>query len=161
MGAPEGSEGRKGTQGAATPVARRGRRCMEADPGATAGDLDASAQAAPLTSLHVQGTRLPEGPWRADTPLSGPAPPIAADRVAAVERVMLGSHQGQHQALLRLGGRLGGVELSLVWEGGAVRAAVLTAPVHSRQTLGVILGEVRRRLADKGIVLAAPRQGRR
>jgi len=91
-------------------------------------------------------------------------PPVAAaSGVRAVERVLVGSGPDGAQARIHIGvGALAGTEIQLT--AGAIAHAVevrlLTHAASSRQTLSVVMDEIRSRLHNKGIALttkAAPR----
>jgi hypothetical protein len=80
---------------------------------------------------------------------------VAAPR--AVDRVLIGSGPGGAQARIRIGaGTLAGTEiqLSAAASGHAVEARLLTHGASSRQTLSVVMDEIRSRLRDRGIVLS-------
>ena len=73
-----------------------------------------------------------------------------------VERVLIGSGPDGAEARIRLGaGALAGTELQLSSASGrAVEAQLLTHAASSRQTLSVVMDEIRLRLRDRGIVLS-------
>jgi len=91
------------------------------------------------------------------------ASPNAAAKIAgvagarAVDRILIGSGPEGAQARIRIGaGALAGTEIQLSTSaaGRAVEAQLLTHAASSRQTLAVVLDEIRSRLRDKGIVLS-------
>jgi hypothetical protein len=76
----------------------------------------------------------------------------------AVDRVLIGSGPDGAEARIRIGaGALAGTEIQLSTSavGRAVEAQLLTHAASSRQTLAVVLDEIRSRLRDRGIVLSA------
>jgi len=79
---------------------------------------------------------------------------VAASR--AVDRVLIGSGPDGAQARIRIGaGALAGTEIQLSSASGhAVEARLLTHAASSRQTLSVVMDEIRSRLRDRGIVLS-------
>jgi hypothetical protein len=83
-----------------------------------------------------------------------------------VDRVLIGSGPDGAQARIRIGaGALAGTEIHLTSAaaGRAIEARLLTHTSSSRQTLSVVMDEIRSRLRDRGIVLstasAAARRG--
>jgi hypothetical protein len=78
---------------------------------------------------------------------------VAASR--AVDRVLIGSGPDGAQARIRIGaGALAGIEIHLSSAAGqTVEAQLLTHAASSRQTLSVVMDEIRSRLRDRGIVL--------
>jgi hypothetical protein len=77
---------------------------------------------------------------------------------ARVDRVLVGTVGGDAEARIRIGsGVLAGAEIRLTAAAGAaaVTAQLLTPGAGSRQTLSVAMEEIRLRLRDKGIALAA------
>jgi hypothetical protein len=90
------------------------------------------------------------------SPTGAPArtPNVAAAR--AVDRILVGSGPEGAQARIRIGaGALAGTEIQLSSSGArrAVEAQLLTHAASSRQTLSVVMDEIRSRLRDRGIVL--------
>ena len=81
----------------------------------------------------------------------------------AVDRVLIGSGPDGAQARIRIGsGVLAGTEIHLSSASGqTVEARLLTHAASSRQTLSVVMDEIRSRLRDKGIVLATRAAGAR
>jgi hypothetical protein len=79
---------------------------------------------------------------------------VAASR--AVDRVLIGSGPEGAQARIRIGaGTLAGTEIHLSSASGqTVEARLLTHTASSRQTLSVVMDEIRSRLRDRGILLA-------
>jgi len=92
------------------------------------------------------------------------APPTAsAGRASGVagprsgDRVLIGSGPDGAQARIRIGaGALAGTEIQLTGAAGgrAVEARLLTHAACSRQTLSVVMDEIRARLRDRGIALS-------
>jgi hypothetical protein len=96
-------------------------------------------------------------------PESGGAAPPRATGVAAasaprpVDRILVGAGPDGAQARIRIGaGALAGTEIQLSTgaAGHAVEAQLLTHAASSRQTLSLVMDEIRLRLRDRGIVLA-------
>jgi hypothetical protein len=78
----------------------------------------------------------------------------------SVDRVLIGSGPDGPQARIRIGtGALAGTEIQLSGgaHGHAVEARLLTHAATSRQTLSVVMDEIRLRLMDRGIVLSLGR----
>jgi hypothetical protein len=102
-------------------------------------------------------------------PESGAAPAARSQAVAAssgvraVERVLIGSGPEGAQARIHIGaGALAGTEIQLTTGAAAhaVEVRLLTHAASSRQTLSVVMDEIRARLQNKGIALTtrqAPR----
>jgi len=86
---------------------------------------------------------------------------VAASR--PVDRVLIGSGPDGAQARIRIGaGALAGTEIHLSSASGqTVEARLLTHAASSRQTLSVVMDEIRSRLRDRGIVLATRPAGAR
>lgn len=86
---------------------------------------------------------------------------VAASR--AVDRVLIGSGPDGAEARIRIGaGALAGTEIYLSSASGqTVEARLLTHAASSRQTLSVVMDEIRSRLRDRGIVLATRAVGAR
>jgi hypothetical protein len=101
--------------------------------------------------------------WFRPEARSGPTPTAAPSRAAgvagvAVDRILIGSGPDGSEARIRIGaGALAGTEIQLcsVAAGRTVEAQLLTHAASSRQTLSVVLDEIRSRLRDRGIVLSA------
>jgi len=92
-------------------------------------------------------------------PLAPAAPPAPPPRV---DRILVGDFGGDVEARIRIGsGVLAGAEIRLSSAPGsrAVAAELLTRTDGSRQTLSVVMDELRLRLRGKGIVLAARASG--
>ena len=81
----------------------------------------------------------------------------------AVDRVLVGSGPDGAQARIRIGaGALAGTEIHLSSASGqTVEARLLTHAASSRQTLSVVMDEIRSRLRDRGIVLTTRAVGTR
>ena len=100
-------------------------------------------------------------------------PPVGTGRTAAatavgppraVDRVLVGAGPDGAQARIRIGaGALAGTEIQLSSAacGRAVEARLLTHTASSRQTLSVVMDEIRSRLRDRGIVLSTTGAGAR
>jgi hypothetical protein len=81
---------------------------------------------------------------------------------AAVDRVLIGSGPDGAQARIRIGaGALAGTEIHLSGGAGgrAVEARLLTHEAASRQTLSVVMDEIRSRLRGRGIALSIKAPG--
>jgi hypothetical protein len=105
--------------------------------------------------------------WFRSEPPAGTVRTVAATAVApprAVDRVLVGAGPEGAQARIRIGaGALAGTEiqLSTADSGRAVEARLLTHTASSRQTLSVVMDEIRSRLRDRGIVLSTTGVGTR
>jgi len=96
---------------------------------------------------------------------SGPAAPqqrpggvAAASGARPVDRVLVGAGPDGAEARIRIGaGALAGTEIQLSTGGvgHAIEARLLTHAASSRQTLSMVMDEIRLRLRDRGIVLSA------
>ena len=128
----------------------RGRR----DP--AAGGMNDGASAAALAGWF----RSESGAAPAVAKAAGVAG-VAASR--AVDRVLIGSGPDGAEARIRIGaGALAGTEIHLSSAAGqTVEARLLTHAASSRQTLSVVMDEIRSRLRDRGIVLAMRAVGAR
>jgi hypothetical protein len=76
----------------------------------------------------------------------------------AVDRILIGAGPAGAEARIRIGaGALAGAEIQLcsIAAGRIVEAQLLTHAASSRQTLAVVLDEIRSRLRERGIVLSA------
>ena len=143
---------------AARPRAGRGfRNALEPrrrDP--AAGDTDDGASAAAMAGwFRSESAAVPAAAKAVG--LAGVAAPRAADRV------LIGSGPDGAQARIRIGaGALAGTEIHLFSASGqTVEARLLTHAASSRQTLSVVMDEIRSRLRDRGIVLATRAVGAR
>ena len=130
---------------ARTQAERRGRRRWDSD-GASAAAMAGWFRAEPMAATRGA---------------SAPARTAAVAAARAVDRVLIGAGPDGAQARIRIGtGALGGTEIQLssTASGHTVEARLLTHAASSRQTLSVVMDEIRSRLRDKGIVLstAAP-----
>jgi hypothetical protein len=95
---------------------------------------------------------------------SRPAAIAPVNGPGTVDRILLGSGPDGPQARIRIGaGALAGTEIQLSGGGAghAVEARLLTHAASSRQTLSVVMDEIRARLRDKGIVLSTRAAGSR
>jgi hypothetical protein len=93
-------------------------------------------------------------------------PVLVAGASAArpVDRVLVGSGPGGAEARIRIGaGALAGTEIQLSSAGAGhiVEARLLTHAATSRQTLSLVMDEIRSRLRDRGIVLSTKAAGAR
>lgn len=106
------------------------------------------------------------GWFRAESAASASKPVAVAGAAAArpVDRVLVGSGPDGAEARIRIGaGALAGTEIQLS-SGGAghiVEARLLTHAATSRQTLSLVMDEIRSRLRDRGIVLSTKAAGAR
>jgi hypothetical protein len=124
---------------------RKGR-----EPGSGANADDAASAAAMAGWFRAESGGAAQAPARA-------APVAATSRAGAVDRVLIGSGPDGAQARIRIGaGALAGTEIQLSSgaAGHAVEARLLTHAASSRQTLAVVMDEIRVRLRDRGIVLS-------
>jgi hypothetical protein len=100
------------------------------------------------------------GWFRAESALPPAAAKAAGEAAVAaarpVDRVLIGSGPDGAQARIRIGaGVLAGTEIQLSSTSGrAVEAQLLTHVASSRQTLSVVLDEIKLRLRDRGIALS-------
>ncbi|HLK90162.1 MAG TPA: hypothetical protein VKZ18_09725 [Polyangia bacterium] len=80
---------------------------------------------------------------------------------ARIDRLLLGEVDGAAEARIRIAaGTLAGAEIRLTVAGAhAVTAQLLTPGAGSRETLSMVMEEIRRRLRDKGIAVLAPSAG--
>jgi len=105
--------------------------------------------------------------WFRSEPSVGTGRTAAATSVGsprAVDRVLVGAGPDGAQARIRIGaGALAGTEIQLSSAacGRAVEARLLTHTASSRQTLSVVMDEIRSRLRDRGIVLSTTGVGTR
>jgi hypothetical protein len=116
-------------------------------PAANGGPGDAASGAAMAGWFRPE----PAGP-------TGKAPAVAAvGAPRAVDRVLIGSGPDGAQARIRISaGALAGTEIHLSSAAGGrvVEARLLTHTASSRQTLSVVMDEIRSRLRDRGIALS-------
>jgi hypothetical protein len=142
------------------PPSRRFRNALERtqDDRGTGGTQDAASAAAlagwfrsesagppPATAIAVSGSSAASGP-------------------RAVDRVLIGSGLDGAEARIRIGaGALAGTEIQLTTGAAAnvVEARLLTHAATSRQTLSLVMDEIRLRLRDRGIVLSTTAPGAR
>jgi hypothetical protein len=111
--------------------------------------------AAAAAGLLGSGASGPPAPIRVAPP---PVRAVGAPAAAPVDRILVGGVGGDAEARIRIGaGALAGAEIRLTTVAGsaAVTAQLLTPGAGSRQTLLVAMEEIRLRLRDKGIGLAA------
>src|SRR4030095_9969661 len=109
---------------------------------------------------RLAGGFRPDPPFATARPAAAPA--LAARR--AVERVLVGAGPEGAQARIRIGaGALAGTEIQLssAVSGRAVEARLLTHTASARQTLSVVMDEIRSRLRERGIVLSMTGAGSR
>ena len=118
---------------------------------AETGAGDAASAAAMAGWFRSESAAVPAGKM---TAVSGPSGAAAA---RAVDRILVGSGPDGAQARIRIGaGALAGteIELSSGAAGHVVEARLLTHAATSRQTLSLVMDEIRLRLRDRGIVLS-------
>ena len=90
--------------------------------------------------------------------------PSGASAARAVDRILVGSGPDGAQARIHIGaGALAGTEIQLSTgaAGHVVEARLLTHAATSRQTLSLVMDEIRLRLRDRGIVLSTTATGAR
>jgi len=86
----------------------------------------------------------------------------AAAGARAIDRVLIGAGPDGAEARIRIGaGALAGTEIQLSGGGAGhvVQARLLTHAASSRQTLSMVMDEIRSRLRDRGIVLSVRAPG--
>jgi hypothetical protein len=130
------------------------RKRDEAETGAP----DAASAAAMAGWFRAESAAAPAGKAMA---VSGPSGAVAA---RAVDRILVGSGPEGAQARIRIGsGALAGTEIQLSSgaTGHVVEARLLTHTATSRQTLSLVMDEIRLRLRDRGIVLSTIAPGAR
>jgi hypothetical protein len=118
---------------------------------ATGGAPDVASAAAMAGWFRPES--MPGGP-----PAAAPGRAAGVGAVRAADRILIGSGPDGAQARIRIGaGALAGTEIQLssTAAGRTVEAQLLTHAASSRQTLSVVLDEIRSRLRDRGIVLSA------
>jgi hypothetical protein len=139
--------------------ARSGRRFRSAlepkghDPGT--GAHDAASAAAMAGWFRPESAAVPACKT---TAVSGPS------GARAVDRILVGSGPDGAEARIRIGtGALTGTEIQLSSgaAGHIVEARLLTHAATSRQTLSLVMDEIRLRLRDRGIVLSTTASGTR
>lgn len=144
----------------AEPRSRSGRRfrnALERVPRAAGIGVDDAASAAAMAGWFrpESAASVPVGK---STAVTGPSAP------RGVDRVLIGSGPDGAQARIRIGaGALAGTEIQLSSGAGGhvVEARLLTHAATSRQTLSLVMDEIRARLRDRGIVLSTPARGAR
>jgi hypothetical protein len=122
------------------------------------GAHDAASAAAMAGWFRSESAAAPAGKTAA---VSGPS---AASAARAVDRILVGSGPDGAQARIRIGsGALAGTEIQLSSgaAGHVVEARLLTHAATSRQTLSLVMDEIRLRLRDRGIVLSTTASGAR
>ena len=118
---------------------------------ATGGAPDVASAAAMAGWFRPES--MPGGP-----PAAAPGRAAGVGAVRAADRILIGSGPDGAQARIRIGaGALAGTEIQLssTAAGRTVEAQLLTHAASSRQTLSVVLDEIRSRLRDRCIVLSA------
>src|SRR4051812_34398764 len=137
----------------------RFRRALEGTRDDAATGAHAGASAAAMAGwFRSESAAPPPGMTRAVSGQSG----AAAAR--AVDRILVGSGPDGAEARIRIGaGALAGTEIQLSsgLAGHVVEARLLTHAATSRQTLSLVMDEIRLRLRDRGIVLATTVSGAR
>ena len=122
------------------------------------------------TGANQEGADVPAAPllWARPEPLRLAPPAAGASAPVRIDRVLLSAAGGaaaggDAEARIRIGtGVLAGVEIRLTATGGAsITARLLTPDAGSRETLSLVMEEIRRRLRGRGIALGlAPAHGR-
>jgi len=152
----------KGDAAETAAPARSGRRFRSAlerkrdDPGT--GAHDAASGAAMAGWFRSESAVAPAGKT---TAVSGPS---GASAARGVDRILVGSGPEGAEARIRIGtGALAGTEIQLSSgaAGNVVEARLLTHAATSRQTLSLVMDEIRLRLRDRGIVLSTTAAGAR
>ena len=126
-----------------------------------AGAQEAAASAAAMAGWFRSEAAGPTGKASPTTRTEAVASMAGA---RGVDRVLIGSGPEGAQARVRIGaGALAGTEIQLssVSGGQAVEARLLTHAAGSRQTLSMVMDEIRSRLRDRGIVLSVRPSGTR
>jgi hypothetical protein len=135
-------------------VGRTFRRALEGGRGGVAvlGNGDDVASAAAMAAwFRPESKGVPGG-------ATAPARAGGVASAGAVDRVLIGAGPDGAEARIRIGaGALAGTELQLfsAAAGNTVEARLLTHAASSRQTLSVVLDEIRARLRERGIILSA------
>jgi hypothetical protein len=112
------------------------------------------------TVAHDSASAAAMAGWFRPEPSGASAPRamgVAAAAARPVDRILVGAGPEGAQARIRIGaGALAGTEIQLSAgaAGHAVEAQLLTHAASSRQTLSLVMDEIRLRLRDRGIVLA-------
>ena len=125
---------------------------------------DATGGASDVASAAAMAGWFRPEPMAGATPTAAPGRAAAVGVASAVDRILMGSGPDGAQARIRIGaGALAGTEIQLssAASGRIVEAQLLTHAASSRQTLSVVLDEIRSRLRDRGIVLSAKAPPRR
>jgi len=120
--------------------------------GSTSGDAYDLASAAALAGWFRAETTAASQGASATT-----ARAVGVGAARAVDRILIGAGPDGAEARIRIAaGALAGTELHLstAATGHTVEARLLTHAASSRQTLAVVLEDIRSRLRDKGIVLS-------
>lgn len=130
--------------------------------GTSSGDAtpDAASAAAMAGWFRSEPSRIGGDDGAAGRAVGAPA----VSNARAVDRILIGAGPDGAEARIRIGaGALAGTEIQL--SGGAgghvVEARLLTHAATSRQTLSVVMDEIRSRLRDRGIVLSVRAPGTR
>ena len=141
------AEGEPGGRARSGPGFQRALERKRRHPGGNGVPDDAASAAAMAAWFRAE----PSGPTgRGAAVAAGGAPRV-------VDRVLIGSGPDGAQARIRIGaGALAGTEIQLssAGAGRAVEARLLTHTASSRQTLSLVMDEIRARLRDRGIVLS-------
>jgi hypothetical protein len=125
----------------------------------------------PATGAHDGASAAAMAGWfRSESPAPPPGKTTAvtgqsgAPAARAVDRILVGSGPDGAEARIRIGaGALAGTEIQLSSGvgGHVVEARLLTHAASSRQTLSLVMDEIRLRLRDRGIVLSTTPSGAR
>lgn len=120
------------------------------------------------TGMHDGASAAAMAGWfRPESAVVSTGKPVAVAGASAarpVDRVLVGSGPDGAEARIRIGaGALAGTEIQLSSGGGGhvVEARLLTHAATSRQTLSLVMDEIRSRLRDRGIVLSTKAAGAR
>ena len=146
------SVGDEAADRARTRSGRGFRGTLERKRGDATGETPDVASAAAMAGWF-RPESMPGGP-----PAAAPGRAAGVGAARAVDRILIGAGPDGAQARIRIGaGALAGTEIQLssAAAGRTVEAQLLTHAASSRQTLSVVLDEIRSRLRDRGIVLSA------
>jgi hypothetical protein len=121
--------------------------------------LERTRSDAPADSANDGASAAALAGWFRAESLPGTSKATGVERVAAarpVDRVLIGSGPDGAHARIRIGaGALAGTEIQVSSVSGrTVEAQLLTHAASSRQTLSVVMDEIRSRLQHKGIALS-------
>ena len=124
----------------------------------------AQAEADAAVREAITGAAI-AGWFRAESSAAGRSAATAVSSAPrAVDRILIGADREGAQARIRIGaGALAGTEIQLSSgaAGHIVEACLLTHAATSRQTLSLVMDEIRLRLRERGIVLSTRAAGAR